>query len=126
MSEFVAMLERAYLDRLAIPADREGRLWLYRYDGATRRGHRHREPRVGLSAPRLSRLFKAQVGVPLARFRTQVRVRTFLDRLAGGHVRSLLDTAYDCGFGSYAQFFRAVKAETGRTPAQLTGRPGGR
>jgi AraC-like DNA-binding protein len=82
--------------------------------------------RVGLSAPRLSRLFKAQVGVPLARFRTQVRVRTFLDRLAGGQVRSLLDAAYDCGFGSYAQLFRAVKAETGRTPAQLTGRPGGR
>ena len=61
---------------------------------------------AGLSAPRLSRLFKLQTGNSLTAFRQRKCLERFL-RLYGTGVRyTLLEAALLAGFGSYPQFHR--------------------
>ncbi|MCW8130498.1 MAG: helix-turn-helix transcriptional regulator [Planctomycetota bacterium] len=72
---------------------------------------------AGLSFPRLSRLFKQQMGVALAQFRNQQRVERFLRVYGTGQRRNMLDAALEAGFGSYPQFHRVFKALMGRSPA---------
>ena len=78
---------------------------------------------AGLSPSHLSRIFKAQTGVTISRFRNQQRVRHF-ERLYGdGRRTTALAAALDAGFGSYAQFYRAFRMETGHRPsASRTGK----
>jgi AraC-like DNA-binding protein len=71
---------------------------------------------AGLSAHRLSRLFKQQTGVPLVDFRNRQRVEKFLQIYGTGQRRTMLDAALEAGFGSYAQFHRVFKRMTGRSP----------
>lgn len=71
---------------------------------------------AGLSAHRLSRLFKQQTGVALADFRNRQRVEKFLQIYGTGQRRTMLDAALEAGFGSYAQFHRVFKRATGRSP----------
>lgn len=81
---------------------------------------------VGLSAPHLSRLFRAQTGRSISRFRNQQRLRRFLLLYGDRPQTTALTAALDAGFGSYAQFFRVFRAETGRRPSSLrtaAGRP---
>ncbi len=73
----------------------------------------------GLSASRLSTLFKEQTGVPLARYRNQQRLERFLHLCAekrDGRA-NLLTAALEAGFGSYAQFYRVFCETMGCPPA---------
>jgi AraC-like DNA-binding protein len=72
-----------------------------------------------LSPTHLSRLFKAQTGIPLSRYRNQQRLRRFLVAYGAGERTTALAAALEAGFGSYAQFYRVFRQETGRTPATL-------
>jgi len=74
--------------------------------------------RAGLSAHRLSRLFKQQTGVAMVDFRNRQRVERFLEIYGTGQRRTMLDAALEAGFGSYAQFHRVFKRVTGRSPGE--------
>jgi AraC-like DNA-binding protein len=73
---------------------------------------------AGLSATRLSRLFKEQTGFALVDFRNRQRVERFLDIYGTGQRRTMLDAALEAGFGSYPQFHRVFKRMTGFSPMQ--------
>ncbi len=73
---------------------------------------------AGLSGGRLSRLFHAQTGVSLSRFRSRERLRRFFALFDGGPGRTMLEAALEAGFRSYVQFYRTFRAETGRGPRE--------
>jgi AraC-like DNA-binding protein len=72
--------------------------------------------RAGLSAHRLSRLFKQQTGVALVDFRNRQRIEKFLQLYGAGQRRTMLDAALEAGFGSYPQFHRVFKRVIGCSP----------
>ena len=72
--------------------------------------------RAGLSAHRLSRLFKRQTGVALVDFRNRQRIESFLRLYGTGQRMKMLDAALEAGFGSYPQFHRVFKKVMGRSP----------
>ncbi len=72
--------------------------------------------RSGLSAPRLSRLFKQQTGIAMVDFRNRQRVEKFLALYRTGQRMTMLDAALAAGFGSYPQFHRVFKRVTGNSP----------
>jgi AraC-like DNA-binding protein len=74
---------------------------------------------VGLSPSHLSRLFKTQMGISISRFRNQQRLQRFLHHYGNGRRTTVLDAAHEAGFGSYAQFHRVFRQETGRQPTAL-------
>ena len=71
---------------------------------------------AGLSAPRLSRLFKQQTGIALVDFRNRQRVEKFLSLYRTGQRVTMLDAALEAGFGSYPQFHRVFKRVLGCSP----------
>ncbi len=71
---------------------------------------------TGLSAPRLSRLFKQQTGISLVEFRNRLRLGRFLQRYGTGQRHTMLDAALAAGFGSYPQFHRVFKNAFGCSP----------
>ena len=71
---------------------------------------------AGLSAPRLSRLFKQQTGIALVDFRNRQRVEKFLALYRTGQRMTMLEAALEAGFGSYPQFHRVFKRVTGSSP----------
>jgi AraC-like DNA-binding protein len=73
---------------------------------------------VGLSPAHLSRLFKAQIGSSLSRYRNQQRLHRFLVDVGDGTRTTMLAAALSAGFGSYAQFYRVFRQEMGRSPAE--------
>jgi AraC-like DNA-binding protein len=64
----------------------------------------------GLSRARLSRLFKAQMGLELSEFRNQKRMEKFHAYYGGGQRCTVLQAALEAGFGSLAQFYRVQKS----------------
>lgn len=74
--------------------------------------------KAGLSPSRLSRLFKEQMGVPLAQFRNRQRLEAFFALYADGRRRTLLEAALAAGFGSYPQFHRVFRQIVGCSPAE--------
>ncbi len=70
----------------------------------------------GLSPSRLGRVFKAQVGVSLQEYRSQLRLERFLQIHGNGARRSVTQSLQDAGFGSHAQFYRAFRAAFGTSP----------
>lgn len=74
---------------------------------------------VGLSPTHLSRLFKAQTGVSLSRYRNQQRLHRFLRAYGDGDHTTMLAAALSAGFGSYAQFYRVFRHQTGHGPGTL-------
>lgn len=72
----------------------------------------------GLSAHRLSRLFKQQTGVALVDFRNRQRVEKFLQIYGTGQRVKMLDAALEAGFGSYPQFHRVFKRVLGCSPGK--------
>jgi AraC-like DNA-binding protein len=74
---------------------------------------------VGLSASHLSRLFTTQMGLSISRFRNQQRLQRFVRLYGNGRRTTALAAAHQAGFGSYAQFYRVVRQETGRNPSAL-------
>jgi AraC-like DNA-binding protein len=70
----------------------------------------------GLSAPVLARHFQRQTGMSLLEFRQRERVRLAIELLGTPNPPTLLEIALQSGFGSYASFYRAFRAVTGRKP----------
>lgn len=74
---------------------------------------------VGLSPSHLSRLFTTQMGLSISRFRNQQRLDRFMRLYGNGRGTTALAAAHQAGFGSYAQFHRVFRQETGRSPSAL-------
>lgn len=72
----------------------------------------------GVSEAYLSRLFHRQVGVTLTRYRNSIRISRFWDACRRGGRRQLLDSVYQAGFGSYAQFYRVFTETYGKGPRE--------
>lgn len=93
--------------------------------GATARRIRQ-SPELGLealaaaarmSAGRLGRIFKQNMGVALSSYRNRVRLERARELLQQQGVTTL-EAALASGFGSYAQFYRVFREETGLNPRQ--------
>lgn len=80
--------------------------------------------RCGVSASRLSRLFKEQMGVSLVEYRNRHRIEYFLRIYGQGRRLSLVQAALEAGFGSYPQFHRVFKSMLGYAPSELRHRFG--
>jgi AraC-like DNA-binding protein len=72
-----------------------------------------------LSSSHLSRIFKEQTGVSISRFRNQQRLQRFLRLYDRGRRTTALAAALEAGFGSYAQFHRVFREQTGRSWSAL-------
>jgi AraC-like DNA-binding protein len=73
--------------------------------------------RVGVGKSRLSRAFKAEMGLSVTQYRSRLRLERFLT-LVDPQAGNLLAAALDAGFGSYAQFHRVFRSVLGKTPKQ--------
>ena len=71
---------------------------------------------VGLVPEALSRAFMASVGLSLPEYRNRLRLGRFVQMLENGE-RNLLHAALESGFGSYPQFHRVVREQTGQPPS---------
>jgi AraC-like DNA-binding protein len=77
---------------------------------------------LDVSANRLARVFKAEMGVSIVDYRNQLRLERFVTLMNGKRRPHLSDAARAAGFGSYAQFHRVFHALRGTTPrAYLAG-----
>jgi AraC-like DNA-binding protein len=70
---------------------------------------------LGISAGRLARVFKTEMGMSLVEYRNRLLLDRFDQLLAGGKM-NLLEAALAAGFGSYAQFHRVFRAFRKMTP----------
>ena len=67
--------------------------------------------------PQLAK-FKQQTGIALVDFRNRQRVERFLGIYGTGQRLTMLQAAFEAGFGSYAQFHRVFKRVTGISPGE--------
>lgn len=74
--------------------------------------------RCGVSPAYLSRLFARQVGVPLARYRNAARLERFWKIHRQPPAKTLSESVYAAGFGSYAQFYKIFRETYGRGPRE--------
>ena len=74
--------------------------------------------RVAVSPHHLSRVFRAETGETISRYRYRLRVRLALERLADGEP-CLARLAADLGFADHAHLARVVRGELGATPSLL-------
>jgi AraC family transcriptional regulator len=75
---------------------------------------------VAWSPFELTRLFKHHTGLPVHRYRRQLRLRTAYNRLTEGDER-IVDIANDLGFASHSHFSEAFRNEFGETPSDVRG-----
>ena len=73
---------------------------------------------VAVSPHHLSRIFRAETGETISRYRNRARVRVALERLADRE-RSLARLAGELGFADQAHLARVVRREVGSTPSAL-------
>jgi AraC-like DNA-binding protein len=73
---------------------------------------------AGLSTYHVSRVFRRTTGVTISEFRTRLRVRHALDRLAAGQI-DLAALAVETGFADQSHLSRLMRRQTGRTPGEL-------
>ena len=73
---------------------------------------------VAVSPHHLSRVFKAETGETISRYRNRLRVRLTLERLAEGEL-CLARLAAELGFADQAHLARVVRRELGATPSLL-------
>lgn len=78
---------------------------------------------AGCSPHHLCRVFRAEVGQPIHRYVTALRLRTALALLAEGP-RDLTMLAMDLGYSSHAHFTAAFRREFGFVPSRTTARAG--
>jgi AraC-like DNA-binding protein len=76
---------------------------------------------VGASARTLARVFLAETGLPFARWRTSLRIRTAMIALAGGQPVGV--AARRVGYESLSAFIVAFSRETGMTPSNYFRNP---
>ena len=74
--------------------------------------------KCGISETYLSRLFKEQVGVPLNHYRNSVRLRAFMEHYRSPPKKTILESVYAAGFGSYAQFYKVFMKSYGYGPRE--------
>lgn len=74
-------------------------------------------PQCGVSSSTLSRLFRAQMGIPLSRYRNSVMLARFMEHMARGQP-TILESVHAAGFGSYAQFHRVFHQAYGQSPRE--------
>lgn len=72
--------------------------------------------KAGLSAARLSTLFKRQTGMPFVEFRSRQRLERFFRLYGAGQRMTMITAALEAGFGSYPQFHRVFTRLTGQSP----------
>lgn len=70
---------------------------------------------VHLSESRLNKLFKNQIGIPITKYRLQLRLSIGVILLAAGY--SVTDAAYEAGFSSSAHFSRCFSDMIGVQPS---------
>lgn len=73
---------------------------------------------VGLSVYHLARVFRQRTGFSLHAYRTQLRLRTALERLADPDC-DLVDIALDLGFSSHSHFTAVFRRAFGETPSAV-------
>lgn len=76
----------------------------------------------GLSESHFSRIFAAQVGVPVNRYRNSLRLSRFWSHYRKPEQRTMTEAMYRAGFGSYAQFYKVFADAYGRGPRACLGR----
>ena len=74
--------------------------------------------RVAVSPHHLSRVFKAETGQTISRYRNRLRARLALERLGAGEP-CLARLAADLGFADHAHLARVLRREVGATPSRL-------
>ncbi len=72
--------------------------------------------KAGISKSQLSRLFKTQTGLSLIEYRHKYFLDRFMYIYGSGKTWTILESALQAGFGSYAQFYRVFAAHYGRGP----------
>jgi AraC-like DNA-binding protein len=75
-----------------------------------------------VSGAYLSRIFARQIGVPLNRYRNSLRLSRFWDHYRRYGDRTLTESVYAAGFGSYAQFYKIFTQAYGRGPRECLSR----
>jgi len=70
---------------------------------------------VNLSESRLNKLFKQQIGIPITKYRLQLRLSVGIIRLAAG--QTVTDAAYGAGFSSSAHFSTCFSDMIGVQPS---------
>jgi AraC-like DNA-binding protein len=70
---------------------------------------------VHLSESRLNKLFKHQIGIPITKYRLQIRLSVGIILLASGY--TVTDAAYDAGFSSTAHFSTCFSDMIGAQPS---------
>lgn len=76
----------------------------------------------GASTGHLSRMFHKQVGIPLNRYRSSLRLSRFFEQYQGADQKTLAEAAYAAGFGSYAQFYKVFTQAYGCGPKDCLSR----
>lgn len=71
---------------------------------------------VGASPFHLARIFREETGLPIHRYRSRLRLREALDRLAQGE-DDLTRLALDLGYASHSHFTDAFRAAFGLSPS---------
>ncbi len=72
----------------------------------------------GVSPAYLSRTFRRQVGLTLARYRNSLKLSRFWEHYRGPSQLTMMEAAFEAGFGSYAQFFRVFQDAYGAGPRE--------
>ncbi len=73
---------------------------------------------AGISKSQLSRLFKTQTGMTLIEYRHKFFLERFMYIYGSGKTWTILEAAFEAGFGSYAQFYRVFLNQYGCGPHQ--------
>jgi AraC-like DNA-binding protein len=73
---------------------------------------------AGLSPARLSRRFKAEVGIGISEYRNRIRLERFVALYGAGTRLTALAAALEAGFRSYAQFHRVFTRLMSYSPAE--------
>lgn len=74
--------------------------------------------RLAVSPHHLSRVFAAETGETVSRYRNRIRSRLALERIADGEP-SLARLAAELGFADHAHLTRVVRSEAGAPPSRL-------
>ena len=73
---------------------------------------------VELSPFHMARIFRSHTGITVHRYRTQLRMRAALERLAAG-ADDLTELALDLGYSSHSHFTDTFRREFGAPPSEL-------
>ena len=74
--------------------------------------------RCGVSSAYLSRVFGRQMGVSLNQYRNSMRLSRFWEHYRSPGQKTITESVYAAGFGSYAQFHKIFSQAHGRGPRE--------